>query len=164
MRVWPLASGLQELAANHRKRRWLRVFVVSVTEKASEKVSGVNQRRRTNVNHRSSVESAEMTSKLRSDVASGSVWRKPVYWPSGVRHKGSVILVRALILNYRNLRWRCKGKGTSVKSEADNTNAPSRGGATHKSNESLVMRLEQRGRVIWSYSHVNCANRRSFSV
>jgi len=105
-----------------------------------------------------------MTSKLSRVIDSGKVWRKPVYWPSGVRHKGSVILVWALALNYRILRWRCKGKGTSVKSEADNTNAPSRGGATHTSNESIVMRLEQRSRVIWSYSHVNCANRRSFSV
>jgi len=43
MRVWPLAVGLQELAANHRKRRWLRVFVVSVTEKVQRNASGVDQ-------------------------------------------------------------------------------------------------------------------------
>ncbi|ACF42744.1 hypothetical protein Ppha_2113 [Pelodictyon phaeoclathratiforme BU-1] len=127
-------------------------------------MSGVSQGRRVQTNCRERVEKIKMTSKLKGVVNSGKVWRKPVYWPSGVRHKGSVILVRALVLNYRNLRWRCKGKGASVKSEADNTNAPSRDGATRTSNESLVMRLEQRGRVIWSYSHVNCANRRSFSV
>jgi len=89
-----------------------------------------------------------MTSKLSRVVDSGKVWRKPVYWPSGVRHKGSVTLVLALVLNYRNLHWRCKGKGASVKSEADNTNAPLRGGAICSSEEGLVMRLERRNRVI----------------
>lgn len=126
-------------------------------------MSGVNQRRRTTVNHRSSVESAQMTSKLKSDVASGSVWRKPVYWPDGVRHRGGVILVRALALNCGNLRWRCKGKGASVKSEAENTEAPSRGGAICSSDESLVMRLERRDRVIQSNGKVNCINRRNIS-
>ncbi len=93
-------------------------------------MSGVSQGRRVQTNCRERVEKIKMTSKLKGVVNSGKVWRKPVYWPSGVRHKGSVILVRALVLNYRNLRWRCKGKGASVKSEADNTNAPSRDGAT----------------------------------
>lgn len=116
-----------------------------------------------NVNHRSSVESEQMTSKLRSDVASGSVWQKPVYWPDGVRHRGGVILVWALALNCGNLRWRCKGKGTSVKSEAENTEAPSRGGAICISDESLVMRPERRDRVIQSNGKVNCIGRRSVS-
>jgi len=124
----------------------------------------MNQERRTQVNYRKRVENFKMTSKLNGISGSGKVWRKPVYWPSGVRHKGSVILVRALVLNYGNLRWRCKGKGASVKSEADSTKAPSRGGTTCMSEEGLVMRLEQRGRVIWSYFYVNCANRRSVSV
>ena len=126
-------------------------------------MSGVNQRRRTNVNHRSSVESSQMTSKLRSDVASGSVWRKPVYWPDGVRHRGGVILVWALALNCGNLRWRCKGKGASVKSEAESTEAPSRGGVICSSDESLVMRLERRDHVIQSNVKVNCISRRNFS-
>jgi len=43
MRVWSLAAGLQELAANHRKRRWLRASVVSVTEKVQRNASGVDQ-------------------------------------------------------------------------------------------------------------------------
>jgi len=159
----PPAIGVQAQVANHRKRLGSKALVVSVTEKASEKVSGVNQRRRTNVNHRSSVESEQTTSKLRSDVASGAVWRKPVYWPDGVRHRGGVILVLALALNCGNLRWRCKGKGTSVKSEADNTEAPSRDGAISSSEESLVMRLERRDRVIQSNGKVNCISRRNVS-
>ena len=57
------AIGVQAQVANHRKRLGSKAPVVSVTEKASEKVSGVNQRRRTNVNHRSSVESVGTPSK-----------------------------------------------------------------------------------------------------
>jgi len=127
------------------------------------KVSGVNQRRRTQVNHRSSVESTQTTSKLKSDVASGSVRREPVYWPDGVRHRGGVILVRALTLNCGNLRWRCQGKGTSVKSKADSTEAPSRGGVICSSDEGLVMRLERRDHVIHVKRNVNCENRRNVS-
>ncbi len=39
----PPATGLQEQVANHRKRLWLRVMVVSVTEKVLLEVSGVDQ-------------------------------------------------------------------------------------------------------------------------
>jgi len=105
-----------------------------------------------------------MASKLNSSADSGKVWREPVYWPSGARHKDSVILVRALALNYRNLRWRCKGKGPSVKGEADSTDAPSRGGVTGMSVEGLVMGLEQSGHVIQSCGLVNCVGRRVWSV
>lgn len=157
------AIGVQAQVANHRKRLESKAPVVSVTEKASEKVSGVNQRRRIKVNHRSSVESAEMTSKLRGDVASGLVWREPVYWPDGVRHRGGVILVWALALNCGNLRWRCKGKGTSVRSEAKNTEAPSRDGVIRSCEESLVMRPERRDRVTQSSGNVNCISRRNIS-
>ena len=157
------AIGVQAQVANHCKRLGSKALVVSVTEKASEKVSGMNQRRRTTVNHRSSVESVEMTSKLRRDVASGLVWREPVYWPDGVRHRGGVILVWALAMNCGNLRWRCKGKGTSVRNEAENTEAPSRDGVICSSEESLVMRLERRDHVIQSNGKVNCASRRNIS-
>lgn len=157
------AIGVQAQVANHRKRLESKALVVSVTEKASVKVSGVNQRRRTTVNHRTSVETDQTTSKPESDVAPGSVWREPVYWPDGVRHRGGVNLVWALAVNCGNLRWRCKGKGASVKSEAENTEAPSRGGAICSSDEGLVMRLERRDRVIQSSGRVNCLSRRNVS-
>jgi hypothetical protein len=59
-----------------------------------------------NVNHRSSVESGQMASKLGSDVAPGRVWRKPADWPGGVRHRGGVNLIRALMRNCGNLSQR----------------------------------------------------------
>src|SRR5205823_5288299 len=78
----PPATGLQEQVANHRKRRGSKARVVSVTEKAP---SGVRWEtgRRTPVNCRSSVESAQATSKPASEVASGSVWTTPAYGPDG---------------------------------------------------------------------------------
>jgi len=134
MRDRPLATGLQEQVANHRMRLGSKALVVSVAEKAPRGVR-CGPRRRTTVNCRSSVETAQMMSKPGVDVGPGSAWRVPVYWPRGVRHRGSAILVQALVWNCGNLRLRCEGKGTSSKSEADNTNAQPRGGATRSSGE-----------------------------
>lgn len=157
----PLAIGLQEQVANHRKRLGSKAPVVSVTEKAPFKVSGMNQGRRTQVNHRTSVVSNTLTSKLELDVTPGKVWREPVYWSGGVRRRGGVILIRALVWNCGNLRWRCQGKGTSVKNEAESTEASSRDGAIRSSNEGSVMELERRDCIIRSLELVNCASRRS---
>jgi len=107
------------------------------------------------VNCRSSVETAQMTSKPGVDVGPGQAWRVPVDWPCGVRHRGSAILVQALVWNCGNLRLRCKGKGTSYKGEADNTDAQPRGGATRSSAEAAVMAVERRGRIIGSWVQVN---------
>lgn len=113
------------------------------------------------MNCRLSVEIAKMTLKLRIVVDSGLACTQPAYGTGGVRHKGSVSLVWALILNCGNLRLRCKGKGTSVKGKADSTEAQSRGGATRSSYEVFVIKTEQRGCVIPSYLFVNCFSRRS---
>lgn len=129
--------------------------------KGAVQASGENRRRRTTVNCRSSVESAQMTSKPGLDVIPGSAWRGPVYWPCGVRHRGSASSVQALTLNCGNLRTRCEGKGTSMICEADITDARSRGGATRSSDEVIVMMMERRGRVIESGVHANCASGRS---
>jgi hypothetical protein len=135
--------------------------VVSVMEKVSLKVSGMNQRRRIQMNCRSSVERAKMTSKLGVYVSPGLACTKPAYGTGGVRHRGSVSLIRAFILNCGNLRRRCKGKGTSVKGETESTEAPSRGGATRSSYEVTVMVMERRGCVIQSCLFVNCYSRRN---
>ena len=70
----------------------------------------MDQRRRTTVNCRSSVESTKMTSKLEGDVTSGLTCPISAYETGGVRHRGSVSLVWAPMLNCGNLRWRLKGK------------------------------------------------------
>lgn len=160
MRVWPLAIGLQEQVANHHKRRWSKAWVVSVMEKVPEGIR-YGSGRRTTVNCRSSVESTQMTSKPGSDVAPRSVWPLPAYGPSGVRHRGSVSLIRALTLNCGNLRWRCETKGASSKGEADSSDAPPRGGAARSSDEAAVMAVERRGCVIPALCDVNRVSGRS---
>ena len=113
------------------------------------------------MNCRSSVESTQMTSKPGLYVIPGQAWRVPAYWPCDVRHRGSVSLVRAPMLNCGNLRLRCKGKGTSRKGEAESTDAQPRGGATRNSGDVAVMAVERRGRVIRSEERANCGSRRS---
>ena len=155
-----LAIGLQEQIANHRKRLGSKAPVVSVAEKVPQGIR-YEPRRRTHVNCRSIAETAQTTSKPGLDVTPGSAWRVPAYWPCDVRHRGSVSLVRAPTLNCGNLRSRCKGKGSSPKGKAGSTDARSRVGATHSSDEVAVMAMERRGRVIGSGGHANCASRRS---
>src|SRR5512136_2902873 len=121
----------------------------------------MDQRRRTTVNCRSSVESAQMTSKPGGDVAPGSAEAKPAYGLRGVRHRGSAIMIRALTLNCGNPRRRCEGKGTSPKGEADSTDAPPRDRAIRGSVEAAAMAAERRGRVIPSWRGANCAGGRS---
>jgi hypothetical protein len=160
MRDGPLAIGLQEQVANHRKRLGSKAPVVSVAEKVPQGIR-CGSRRRTIVNCRSSVESAQMTSKPGVDVDLGSAWREPAYWPCGVRHRGSVSLVRALVRNCGNLRLRCEGKGTSRRGKADSTDAQPRDGATCSSVETAVTAVERRGRVIGSWMPVNREGGRS---
>ena len=121
----------------------------------------MDQGRRTTVNCRSSVESTQMTSKPGSDVAPRSVWPLPAYGPSGVRHRGSVSLIRALTLNCGNLRWRWEAKGTSSKGEADSSDAPPRDGAARSSDEAVVMAVERRGCVILALVSINRVSGRS---
>ncbi|WP_090695451.1 hypothetical protein [Nitrosomonas sp. Nm34] len=113
------------------------------------------------MNCRSSVETTQMTSKLEGDVTPGAVWPLPAYGPGGVRHRGSVSLIRALTLNCGNLRWRCEAKGTSSKGEADSSDVPPRGGAARSSDEAAVTAVERRGCVIPSLCDVNRASGRS---
>jgi hypothetical protein len=155
-----LVIGLQEQVTNHRKRLGSKALVVSVAEKVPEGIR-CGSRRRTTVNCRSSVESYQMTSKPGVDVGPGSAWRGPVYWPCGVRHRGSASSVLALTLNCGNLRSRCKGKGASPQGEADSTDARPRDGATRSSDEVAVMAMERRGRIIESCVQANRASGRS---
>ena len=115
------------------------------------------------MNRRSSVESAQMTSKPASDVASGSVWTMPAYGPDGVRHRGGAILFQALALNCGNLRRRCQAKGPSPKGEADISEAPPRDGAVRSSVETAVMAEERRDGVIQRAGEINRATGRNLS-
>jgi hypothetical protein len=160
MRVWPLAIGLQEQVANHPKRLGSKAPVVSVMEKVPGGIR-YGSGRRTTVNCRSSVETTQMTSKLEGDVTPGAVWPLPADGPGGVRHRGSVSLIRALTLNCGNLRWRCEAKGTSSKGKADSSDVPPRDGAARSRDEAAVTAVERRGCVIPALCDVNRASGRS---
>src|SRR6266511_4025404 len=71
---WPSEAALQGEASNHRELRRLRAGVVSVMEKAHKECVRYEPGRRTQVNHRWSVETSKMTSKLRVSI---HPWDKP---------------------------------------------------------------------------------------
>ena len=103
----------------------------------------------------------QMASKPGVDVNPGSAWRVPAYWLRGVRHRGSVSVDRASMLNCGNLRLRWKEKGTSAKREADSIDEQPRDGAVRSSVEATVTVVKRRRRVIGSNDLANCASRRS---
>ena len=49
-------------------------------------------------------------SKLGGFIGPRSIYQKPVYWVDGARHRDGVTLIQALMLNSRNLSFRCKGR------------------------------------------------------
>jgi hypothetical protein len=52
----------------------------------------------------------QIVSKLGSFVTPRLVYREPVYWVDGTRHRDGVISIQALMLNSRNLSFRCQGR------------------------------------------------------
>ena len=65
---WSPAIGLQERVANHRKRRWSKAGVVSVTEKALQRRQVGDRKANTREPPLECSESAQTTSKPVSNV------------------------------------------------------------------------------------------------
>ena len=102
------------------------------------------------MNRRSSVESAQTTSKPVSDVAPGiSLDDACLRAETASGIEAGAILSQALTLNCGNLRRRWQAKGASPKGEADSSEAPSRDGAVRSSVETAAMAEERRDGVIW---------------
>jgi hypothetical protein len=76
-------------------------------------------------------------------------WGKPADCPTGVRHEGGVILIRALVRNVGTCRPDVKG-GTQADSirKGESTDAGHRVGDAHIRVEGSVMGLDRRGVVI----------------
>jgi len=69
----------------------------------------------------------------------------PVDWPDGVRHRGGVILIRALMLNCGNLSPRCiRERHKRRTRKADSIDARHRNGQVRSSEEASVMEVERR--------------------
>lgn len=97
--------------------------------------------------------------RLRSRTRDG-VWRVPMYWPGGVRHRGAV----NLICGSCRERWKVGADTFSVwlagaigsapsgrNREGLSTVAVPAGGPSRSSDEALVMGVEPRGRLVHSW-------------
>ncbi len=93
-----------------------------------------------------------MTSKPGVVVARDKVVGIPDYCPTGVRHKGGVNLVQALVRNIGTCRLDVKGEAqVNSLHKSQSTDAGHRGGGARSRVEGLVMGLDRRGVVVWLY-------------
>ncbi len=97
----------------------------------------------------------KLTSKPSRVVDLGQTQTVPVYGLGGVRCRGCMILIQALMWNLGTCWFNVKGREVMKFSYFASTNVNQRGGATRSSDEAPVMGVEQRGCVIWSNLVVN---------
>ena len=100
MGVGPPGAALRGEASNHRKVRRSSAGVLSVAAK------GAGRRRQVRIEkaneseplmtHREAVYSCRNRGWLPS---SGQAWKKPAYWPGGMRCKGGASSIQALVQN-----------------------------------------------------------------
>jgi hypothetical protein len=89
----------------------------------------------------------QLTSKPDSVVDPGQLQALPAYGLKGVRCRGYMILIQALMWNVGTCWLNVKGRGVMLFNFAS-TDVSQRGGATRSSDEDAVMALERRGCVI----------------
>ena len=153
---WPSGVCLQGLAPNRPERHWLKTVVVSVEGKGVPMwYVRYGSRRRTQVNHRTGVDTRTTTSKPGAQIVPGQAHRQPAYWMGGVRRRGGASLIWARPWNCGNSNRDVKERGQVNKSEAASTDARSEDGPTCISVEAAVIAVEQRGRVIPVEARVN---------
>ena len=91
-------------------------------------------------------------SKPEGSRAPGRGWTRPAYGPIGIRHKGGVTLIQALVRNLGTCRPDAKGEiQADGLREGESTDAGHRGGGVRSRVEGLVMRLDRRGAIVWPY-------------
>lgn len=109
------------------------------------------------MNHRRSVDNCNRCQNQGLDNALGQVRQQPEFWSGGIRHRGGVTIIQALVRNLgicasmlRELLKRRPRKSVS-------TDAKYRGGVMHSSEESAVMAPERRHGLIRLTEGDNCA-------
>src|SRR5215813_14854192 len=82
----------------------------------------------------------------------GEAWRKPAYWPRGVRCIEGVTLIWALVRNLRTWPAMPREKAQGRQPEAESTDAPVRDGLLRSSDEarSEERRVGKECRSRWS--------------
>ncbi len=88
------------------------------------------------------------TSKPDRVVDPGQLQALPVYGLKGVRRRGCMSLVQALVWNVGTCWLNAKGREAAMSSGFASTDVSQRGGATRSSGEGAVMAVERRGCVI----------------
>ena len=113
------------------------------------------------MNHRSRVESIRWRQNRGGDVTAGSAWRKPRYWPSGVRRRGGVNLDRGSYVELREPSVTMERERHKQRCEAYSTEASPRDRRARSSDEAAVTAVERRGSVTALQLQANRATGRS---
>lgn len=92
----------------------------------------------------------QLTSKSDRVIDPGQTQAEPVYGLGGVRCRGCMSLIQALMWNVGTCWFNVKGRGVAVVSDFASTDVNQRGGATRSSAEVAVMVAERRSCVIQS--------------
>ena len=95
---------------NHLKLPSLKALVVSVNGKGRSTPIRYERLRRTKVNHLRSVDNCNRCQNQGLDNTLGQVRRVPSFWPDGIRHRGGVTIVQALVRNLGICRFDVKGE------------------------------------------------------
>ena len=91
-------------------------------------------------------------SKPESPLAPGQDWAMPADDPIGIRHKGGVTLIQALVRNLGTCRPDAKGEIQAEGLRKDeSTDAGHRGGDARSRVEGPVMGLDRRGVIVRRY-------------
>ena len=97
----------------------------------------------------------KLTSKPGSVIDLGQIQIVPVDRLGGVRCRGGMSLIQALLWNVGTCWFRAKGIGVTLLRMIVSRHVNQRGGATRSSDEAAVMAVEQRGCVIQSRQIAN---------
>ena len=151
---WPSGIVLWGMVSNHHVLCWLKTVVVSDVDKGVLEASGGDQGDDRRLRCRDLKDG--IRTGLRSRARDG-VWRVPMYWPGGVRHRGGV----NLICGSRRERWKVDADMVSVwlagaigsppsgrNREGLSTVDACAGGPSRSSDDAPVMGAEPRGRLV----------------
>ena len=86
----------------------------------------------------------------------GQDWGMPADGPIGIRHKGGVTLIQALVRNLGTCRLDAKGEIQADRLRKDQSaDARHRGGSARSRDEGSVMELDRRGCVVQLWTGTN---------
>ena len=102
----------------------------------------------------------QLTSKPDSVVDPGQIQTVPVYGLGGVRRRGCVILIQALVRNVGTCWFNVKGREEAQKSSFASTKVNQRDGATRSSDEACESKWSE-GVALFSQDELSTGNGRS---